>query len=203
MSAGLPTPDMVFVHGYLTINGQKISKSLGNVIDPMDQVATFGVDPVRYYLLRALSPYEDGDYSETRFREVYNADLANNLGNLARRIETIGSRAGHVPVESDIPEAPAGYHEAMNDIRFNEALASLWSIATLLNQRIEDVKPWELQKQNKTDELEIFLNEMIAGLRRIAHWLTPFMPATAEKLAAMFSEGKAIERGEPLFPRLD
>ena len=202
-SAGIPSPDVVFVHGYLTINGEKISKSLGNVIDPMEQVKQFGVDPVRYYLLRALSPFEDGDYSESRFREVYNADLANNLGNLARRVETIGAKAGHVPKREDTPEAPDGFHEAMEKFRFDMALGVLWSTATALNQRIEEVKPWELQKQEKTDELGEFLDEMISGLRRIAHWLTPFMPGTAERLAGIFRADVPIERGDPLFPRLD
>ena len=202
MSAGLEIPTDVFVHGYLTINGQKISKSLGNVIDPGSQIDQYGIDPVRYFLLRALSPTEDGDYSDERFREVFNADLANNLGNLARRVETIGAKADHVPQPVAEPEAPAGFHEAMADYKFNDALASLWSIATDLNVRIEEVKPWELQKQDKHDEVAAFLDEMIAGLRVIGHFLQPFMPQTAENLLNMFPEGTAMERGEPLFPRL-
>jgi methionyl-tRNA synthetase len=202
MSAGLAVPNNVFVHGYITINGQKISKSLGNVIDPVSQVELYGVDAVRYYLLRAISPYEDGDFSETRFREVYNADLANNLGNLARRIETLAVKAGYVaPAMDPTPTAPAGYHEAMKDFRFNEALATLWSLATAMNGRIEEVKPWELAKLGKDQELKSFLDEMVAGIRNIAHWLQPFLPGTAEKMAGVFKEGP-VERGEPLFPRL-
>ena len=202
LSAGLPVPTEVFVHGYLTINGQKISKSLGNVIDPIDQVNQFGIDPVRYYLLRAISPTEDGDYSESRFQEVYNADLANNLGNLARRVETIGAKAGHVVRDAPVGDAPEGYHEAMADYRFNDALATLWSLASHLNQRIEEVKPWELAKRGKTDDLAEFLDEMILGLRRIGYWLEPFLPGTAAKLSALFTPGETIERGDPLFPRL-
>lgn len=201
MSADLPLPDTVFVHGYLTINSQKISKSLGNVIDPLVQTARYGVDPVRYYLLRAVSPYEDGDFSEDRFREVYNADLANNLGNLARRIETLAEKAGYAPAPEDEFEAPAGYHEAMEEFRFNDALASLWSVADELNQRIEKVKPWEFQKQGKDKELRAFLDGVVAALRRIAYWIEPFVPGTAERLQDTFS-GKPIRRGGPLFPRL-
>lgn len=203
MAAGLPLPTEVFVHGYLTINGEKISKSLGNVVDPLVQVDRFGKDAVRYFLLRALSPFEDGDYSETRFREVFNADLANNLGNLARRVETIGAKAGHVPKEAGELLAPAGFHEAMEGYRFNEALGALWSVASDLNQRIEQVKPWVLQKEGQTDALAQFLDEMIEGLRVIAYWLSPFMPTTAKRLGDMFEAGRPIERGEPLFPRLD
>lgn len=203
LSAGLPLPTEVFVHGYLTINGQKISKSLGNVIDPISQVQRFGADPVRYYLLRAVSPTEDGDYGEARFIEIFNADLANNLGNLARRIETIGGKAGYTPQDAPVGDAPAGYHEAMADWKFNEALASLWRVCNDLNQRIEETKPWELQKAGKSAEVEAFLAEMIVELRRIGHWLTPFMPETAAKLIRMFTPGTPIERGDALFPRLD
>ena len=203
MSVGIPVPTEVFVHGYLTINGEKISKSLGNVIDPVKQVEQFGCDAVRYYLLRAVSPFEDGDYGEARFREVYNADLANNLGNLARRVETLSAKAGHIPKREDVADAPEGYHKAMDDYRFNTAIATLWSVASGLNLRIEEVKPWDLAKQDKTEELAIFLDEMISGLRCIAHWLTPFLPETAQKLADMFTPDTPIVRGDPLFPRLD
>jgi methionyl-tRNA synthetase len=201
MSAGLPTPETVFVHGYITINGQKISKSLGNVIDPVVQVEQYGTDAVRYYLLRAVSPYEDGDFSESRFREVFNADLANNLGNLARRIETLAVKAGYAAPPVETPAAPAGYIEAMDEFRFNDALASLWTLANGMNGRIEEVKPWELQKQGRTEELTAFLHEMVRGIRCLGHWLQPFMPGTAEKLEKTFKEGP-VERGEPLFPRL-
>lgn len=202
MSAGLPSPTEVFVHGYLTMNGQKISKSLGNVIDPLLQVEQFGVDPVRYYLLRAISPFEDGDYSESRFREVYNADLANNLGNLARRVETIGAKAKHVPKPMPAPDAPEGYHEAMRDFRFNDAIAVLWGLATELNQRIEQIKPWVLQKEGDTVAVAEFLDEMIDGLRVIGHWLEPFMPETAGRLGAMFEADRMIASTDALFPRL-
>jgi methionyl-tRNA synthetase len=203
MSAGLPLPTTVFIHGYLTMNGQKISKSLGNVIDPTTQVEQFGSDAVRYFLLRGISPTEDGDYSEARFRELYNADLANNLGNLARRIETIGAKAGHRPKAEPDRDAPAGYHDAMNDFRFQDAAATLMALATDLNQRIEAVKPWELQKQGKSEELGTFLDEMIDGLRVVGRWIEPYMPRTAGRLVAMFAPGTPIERGDPLFPRLE
>ena len=164
MSADIPVPTEVFVHGYLTINGQKISKSLGNVIDPVVQVEQYGCDAVRYYLLRAVSPFDDGDYGEDRFQEVFNADLANNLGNLARRVETIGAKAGHVPKDLPIEEAPDGFHAAMDDFRFNTAIATVWALASDMNQRIEEVKPWELAKREEHDALATFLDEMIAGL---------------------------------------
>ncbi|MBI4556859.1 MAG: methionine--tRNA ligase [Candidatus Hydrogenedentes bacterium] len=202
LSAGLPTPETVFVHGFITINGQKISKSLGNVIDPLVQVERFGVDPVRYYLLRAISPFEDGDFSEERFRDVYNADLANNLGNLARRIETIGEKAHYAPpVWTTVLDAPEGYHAAMAEYRLNDALATLWDIATELNGRIEVAKPWELQKAGKDAALREFLDLAVSDLRCIAHWLSPFLPDTGDTLKEAFGN-KELRRGDPLFPRL-
>ena len=202
MSAGIELPTEVFVHGYLTINGQKISKSLGNVVDPVLQVEKFGTDAIRYYLLRAVSPFEDGDYGDERFKEVYNADLASNLGNLARRVETIGAKAGHVPKPVDIQDAPEGYHAAMEEYRFHDALATLWRVASDLNTRIEEVKPWALAKEDKHDEVADFLDELIVGLRQIAHYLTPFLPQTAENLSTIFKADVPMEKGEALFPRL-
>ena len=162
----------------------------------------FGTDAIRYYLLRAVSPFEDGDYGEDRFKEVYNADLANNLGNLARRIETIGAKAGHVPKPVVITDAPEGYHEAMEGYRFHDALATLWRVASDLNIRIEEVKPWVLAKEDKHDEVAEFLDEMITGLRQIGHYLSPFLPQTAENLTKIFTADIPMERGEALFPRL-
>lgn len=202
MSSRLPTPDMVFIHGYLTIEGMKISKSLGNVIDPLVQAEKYGIDAVRYYLLRAVSPYADGDYSEDRMRDVYNADLANNLGNLSRRVETLSEKAGYAPAPLDgAPEAPEGFHEAMADYRFNDAVGAILGLSDALNQRIEEVKPWELQKAGNTADLEAFLGEMVDGIRRIGYWVTPFIPGAASQMAKTFAGGP-VKRGKPLFPRI-
>jgi methionyl-tRNA synthetase len=200
-SAGLPIPHEVFVHGYLTVNGQKISKSLGNVIDPLAQAAKHGVDSFRYYLLRGMSPFEDSDYSEERLIAFYNTDLANNFGNLVRRVETVAETAGYMISASEVPEAPSGFHDAMKDFRFHDALSALWSVMTVLNQRIDRAKPWEMQKQGKDQQLREFLDETVKELRSIAYWLEPFMPATAQTLCERF-RGNFLKRNAPLFPRL-
>jgi methionyl-tRNA synthetase len=203
LSAGLPIPHEVFVHGYLTVNGQKISKSLGNVLDPLAQAEKYGVDPFRYYLLRGMSPFEDSDYSEERLIALYNTDLANNFGNLVRRVETVAETAGYITNASEVPEAPSGFHDAMNDFRFHDALSTVWSIMTALNQRIDRAKPWEMQKQGKDRQLREFLDETVGELRSIAYWLEPFMPATAQTLRESFGAGKFLKRNAPLFPRLN
>ena len=202
LSAGLPIPHEVFVHGYLTVNGRKISKSLGNVVDPLAQAETYGVDPFRYYLLRAMSPFEDSDYSEERLVAAYNTDLANNFGNLVRRVETVAETAGYVTKPTESPEAPSGFHDAMKDFRFHDALSALWSVMTVLNQRIDRVKPWEMQKHGKNQQLREFLDETVTELRSIAYWLQPFMPGTAVRLQESVFGEKPLKRDAPLFPRL-
>ncbi len=202
LSAGLPIPHEVFVHGYLTVNGQKISKSLGNVVDPLAEAEKYGVDPFRYYLLRGMSPFEDSDYSENRLITLYNTDLANNFGNLVRRVETVAESAGYVIQAGEVPEAPSGFHAAMKDFRFHEALSTLWSVMTVLNQRIDREKPWEMQKQSKDQQLRQFLDETVRELRSIAYWLEPFMPATAARLRESLFGEKPLTRGVQLFPRL-
>jgi methionyl-tRNA synthetase len=203
LSVGLPIPHEVFVHGYLTVNGQKISKSLGNMVDPLAQAEKYGVDSFRYYLLRGMSPFEDSDYSEERLIALYNTDLANNFGNLVRRVETVAETAGYITNASEIPEAPSGFHEAMKELRFHDALIALWSVATVLNQQIDRAKPWEMHKQGKDQQLHEFLDETFRGLRSIAYWLEPFMPATAQALCESFGGGKFLKRNAPLFPRLN
>jgi methionyl-tRNA synthetase len=203
LSAGLPIPHEVFVHGYLTVNGQKISKSLGNVVDPLAQAEKYGVDSFRYYLLRGMSPFEDSDYSEGRLIALHNTDLANNFGNLVRRVETVAETAGYVIKPTEVPQAPSGFHEAMKDFRFHDALSALWSVATVLNQRIDRAKPWEMPKQGKDQQLRQFLDEAVRELRSIAYWLEPFMPATAKTLCKSFGGGKFLKRNAPLFPRLN
>jgi len=202
LSARLPIPHEVFVHGYLTVNGQKISKSLGNVVDPLAEAEKYGVDPFRYYLLRGMSPFEDSDYGEERLITLYNTDLANNFGNLVRRVETVAESAGYVIQAGEVPEAPSGFHAGMKDFRFHEALSALWSVANILNQRIDRAKPWEMQKQGEDQKLREFLDETVRQLRSITYWLEPFMPATAQTLSERFGGGKLLKRNAPLFPRL-
>jgi methionyl-tRNA synthetase len=216
LSAGLPLPHTVLVHGYLTVEGRKISKSLGNVIDPLDQVAKYGVDPFRYYLLRFISPFEDGDYAEARLQAAYHSDLANNLGNLLLRLEATGEQAGYVPGASpspdssnppgalsapETPEAPASFHDAMGGYRLNDALALLWTEFTSLNQAFEVHRPWELARQGRIEETREFLANVTARMRAAAFWLEPFLPGTARRILDRLQVGQPLRRGGAMFPR--
>ena len=197
-SAGLKLPEKLFVHGYLTVDGQKMSKSVGNVVDPLAVIKTFGTDAVRYYLLREIPSYNDGDYSERRFKEVYNADLANGIGNLVARVAKLA-----IPITLDAPQksfaqmAPADFQNAMDEFRFSDAIAIIWDKIKTTDQFVNDKEPWKLTGE----DLASVLTYAIAEIVEIATLLQPFLPETAEKILAQF-KGPTVVSQSPLFPRI-
>lgn len=203
LSAGLPTPKAVFVHGYFTVNGQKMSKTLGNVIDPNELITKYGTDALRYYFLREIPPFADGDFSETRFKELYNADLANGLGNLVARVAKLASTtegltvASPVSFETCITELNPDFKKHFDRYEFNEALMFIWNRVTELDKLINANKPWE---QNGEEKLKT-LNTCIANIQHIAILLQPFLPDTSGKILRQY-KGPAIKPETPLFPRL-
>ncbi|MHB9025267.1 MAG: methionine--tRNA ligase [Armatimonadota bacterium] len=202
LSAGLPAPDELIIHGFLTVNGEKISKSLGNAIDPLEPIAAYGADAVRYYLLREVSPWDDGDFSEERLHNAYHQDLANNLGNLVSRLTNLCQRGGFQRfVPAAIPEAPAGYHEALRDYAFDRALEALWNVLTGLNQQIEHAEPWKAIKAGKGSTVHPFFQKWLGELYGVAYWLAPFLPETSGKVREILC-ADPISAPEPLFPRL-
>ena len=204
-SAELPLPKELFVHGYLTVDGQKMSKTLGNVVDPLEMIAKYGTDTLRYFLLREIPSGSDGDFSERRLQEVYNADLANGLGNLVARVaklcetthyETMGSQnrvSGHV---IEVGE----YTQAIEAYRFHDAMAYIWNKITKLNQFIDQEKPWNLAK-HQDPRIKPILAHCVDQIQEIAGLLEPFMPETAEKIEEQ-CKGPEIKSGKPLFPRI-
>jgi methionyl-tRNA synthetase len=201
LSAGLPVPDEIVVHGFLTENGRKISKSHGFTIDPFDSVNDFGVDAVRYYLLRAISSFEDGDFSIDRLKALYNADLANGLGNLASRVTRLCEKAAYGRyAHQGVPPAPEGYHEAFEGYRFDHALAALGNVVTQINRDIEIAKPWECLNDD-IQKLIPKLTEWLDALHGIAHWIQPVLPGTAKRILEGLNADR-ISAFQPLFPRL-
>ena len=201
LSAELPLPDEILVHGFVTENGQKISKSRGNSIDPQIFVEEYGVDAVRYYLLRAISPFEDGDFSPERLRQVYNSDLANGLGNLVNRLITLFRKGNCSKIElAKTPPAPDSYHEHLKAYEFNKTLISLWEAIGRINRDIDQCRPWELLKAANTKELSVQLSGWFGELYALVYWLEPFLPSTSRKTANILSSGRNTE-GKPLFPR--
>lgn len=195
LSAGLALPKKLFVHDYITINGQKMSKTLGNIIDPLEVIKKYGADGLRYYLLAKISPFTDGDYSDSKMLDAYNADLANGLGNLVARVaklcEQNNIEAPNPPLEFD-PKVI----KHLEDYKFNEALNYLWGQISEADKKVNEEKPWELSGEKAKEVLE----DLVKRIGYIAFNLQPFLPETAKKILNQFSG--QIKSTAPLFPRL-
>lgn len=203
LSAGLPLPDELVVHGFLTENGRKIGKSLGNAVDPCRYIAGYGADAVRYYLLRAIPPFGDGDFSAARLAELYETDLANGVGNLLRRVTSLAQRASFGRFDAPrAPEAPPGFREAIERHEFDAALARLWEGITLVNQEIDRVKPWEALRRGDRASVCGSLAPWLAELHRIGHWLQPFLPGAGRLILDALARDP-IAAAEPPFPRIE
>lgn len=196
LSAGLPLPKHLFVHEYITVNGQKMSKTVGNVLDPIPLIEKYGADALRYYLLAKISPFSDGDFSEEKFKEAYNADLANGLGNLVARVAKLCERV--TLKSSPIPVLSEDYKKGIESFRFNEVLENIWNEIKILDQQINTREPWKITDEKKLTEI---LQTSVDGILNIANQLKPFLPKTAEKIEEQF-KGPNIKSGKPLFPRI-
>src|SRR3989344_3733108 len=195
-SAGIPLPKTEFVHGYITVEGQKISKTLGNVIDPFDLVKKFGQEAVRYYLLREIPAWGDGDFSIQRFKELYNGELANGLGNLVARVARLCADTKlNLPIKKNFKFKKSVSLELEN-FRFDRALIALWAEIAALDKKINEEKPWELQGRT----LKKIITPIAQEIREIAFNLSPFLPKTSQKILDQFT-GKVTAQ-DPLFPRI-
>jgi len=196
-SAGIPLPKAEFVHGYITVEGEKISKSLGNVIDPFELVKKYGTDPIRYYLLREIPAYGDGDFSIQRLKEVYNADLANGLGNLVARVAKLCEKSDF-KFSKRKTVLVKEYKKDFEEFQFDEILKIIWDRIRILDRRLDEKAPWKVEDKKK---LKTILQEAIDVIRQISYELQPFLPETAEKIEKQF-QGPKIKSEKPLFPRL-
>lgn len=194
-SAGYDLPKMVYVHSFFSIDGQKISKSLGNVIRPTDFVKNYTVDGARYYLIKHGPLIEDVDIRLEHVKEVYNADLANNLGNLVARVAKL-AEANNIEFPG-LARGPLTKLKTLEEFRFSDALTNIWDKITSANKFIDENKPWE----QKGEVLEDTLTHLVGEIREIGTLLASFLPETAEKIEKQFA-GPKIKTGKPLFPRL-
>lgn len=203
LSAQLPLPKKLFVHGYIHSSGKKMSKSLGNIVDPFEFVDRYGVDAVRYYLLRYIHPVQDSDFSQDQFEEAYTSDLSNALGNIVHRIGGLFQK-GRLQI---IPEKPAQIfdrtlEELIETFSFDQALRYLWEKITELDRYLSEKEPWRLLKEGREKELKKVMKYSVNGLFAIALSLEPFLPQTSQIIKQRLTQ-KTPQFTEPLFPRLE
>lgn len=196
LSAGLKLPKKIFVHEYFTVNGQKMSKTIGNVYDPVPLLEKMGPDPLRYYCLAKISPFSDGDFSEDKLLAAYTSDLANGIGNLVSRVSTMAEQTAlRVPPSAMEHDLKVG--AAIQLFQFDHALKIIWDKIKEADTTINEREVWNLEGEEK----EIVLTDLVGRLRQIGTDLQPFLPETAGEILAVFA-GPEIKKGPILFPRL-
>lgn len=210
LSAGLALPKSILIHGYITVEGKKMGKSIGNVIDPIELVKKYGAEAVRYYLLKEIPTTDDGDFSEARFKELYNANLANGLGNLISRVLTMAVKYSDskVPqIDSDPDSHPLRiskkiytWKNAYQDrdkflakYKLHEALNAIWKYIATADKYINDNQPWELAKKDKK-KLNHVLYGLLDGIHQLAWMVYPFLPETSRKIAQALQIKKLLEK---------
>ena len=209
LALGLPLPKTLLVHGHITSGGAKMSKSIGNVVDPIEILDNFGPEALRYFFLRHIPTQDDGDFSWGRFEASYNGELGNDLGNLVQRVAAMATRY-QAGVLGDLPPSRhdmGPYRAAIEALEFNRALDEVWVIVRSLNQYIDRVKPWEVAKRRESDiEAEAHLVEILAHaagtLLQVADLLLPFLPTTARSIKNIFASGVVPADVQPLFPKI-
>jgi methionyl-tRNA synthetase len=229
MAAGYEVPRQIFVHGYLVLDDRKISKSLGNVIDPLDLVDVYGIDPVRYYVARVARFGHDGNASVDDLGERYERELGNDLGNLVSRTTAMIARyrggrlatnAWDSPLRGDLDALGPDVARRLDEWDLSGALDRIWDTVRALNRHVEDTKPWQLAKdEERVAELDRTLFDLADGLRSVAIALASYLPESAPRILAALgqpgdlawervgygrsNETTGIEPAEPLFPRVE
>lgn len=229
LSAGIPLPKSLIVHGFVTGEGQKMSKSLGNVVDPIEYIDRYGVDALRYYLMREIPTLDDGDFSADRYVNIYNSELANGVGNLVNRVVMMTERY----LDNQIPNATekgefadklegflGEYSAAVEGFDIKKACEIMMTVVDFANKYVDEKKPWILAKEEaNAGELSACLYEMIEALKVVALMLVPIIPDTAQKICSQiginiedlsldykwgtFEIGAKVNKGDVLFARIE
>jgi methionyl-tRNA synthetase len=205
LGLGVQLPKKLYVHGYVTVDDKKMSKSLGNSVSPDAIIDKYGADTFRYYFLRHIPSYEDGDFSWDKLEAAYNNELANELGNAVQRTAAMIKKYQEGAI-GDIP-APSHdtneYRAALEHCRFDRALDEVWEQVRGLNQYIDAEKPWEIAKSDDKEHLKEVLAYQAGSLLEIAELLEPFLPSTAAKIKAVFERGLVRPIEGTLFPKFE
>lgn len=203
-ATGLSPSKQIVIHGFVTSGGQKMSKSLGNVVDPFVLVSEYGTEAVRWFLARHTHPFEDSDFTLARFRDVYNADLANGIGNLVSRIMKMAEEhlqpMNTARLDGKDYGYPRKYKGGLESYNIQDAATVITDAVSALDRRIHETEPFKLVKKNANTAQHI-IAELVAGLAHIAYLLLPIMPETAKTIGDLIKTNKSPAK--PLFPRKD
>ena len=199
MALGLELPKTLVSHGMVLSNGQKMSKSIGNVIDPIEVLEKHGMEAFRYFFLRHIDTFSDSDFTWDKFEDAYNNELANDLGNLVQRLSTMCYK-NNFELKNPGISLPEEYKKLMDEFRFKDAFDFAWEKVQAVNRQIDEDKPWSLAKNNETEKLQKVLGSEVVNLLNANEMLKPFLPETTKKISEIFSN-KIEPPKEPLFPK--
>lgn len=199
LGLGLPLPKNLLVHGFITVNGEKMSKSIGNVIAPEEILSKHGLDPFRYYFLRHAPTTDDADFTWEKYEASYN-ELANDLGNLVQRLATLCKKNQVTGAIIEPTDFDSEFKQHMDSYAFNVAFDYAWSKVQDLNRQIDAAKPWELAKTDPA-QAKAVLKDLICELVAVSEMLMIFIPTTAEKIQTIFTAEQILPPATPLFPR--
>jgi methionyl-tRNA synthetase len=200
LSAKIELPRRILVHGFITVAGQKMSKSLGNIVNPLEIIEKYGADPLRYFLLRESSPFEDLDFTFEKFKKRYNSDLAAGIGNLVARIigmskrlkvKKTKKRIENFELREEVEKTNQKWKTSLEEFKFNEALISIWDLISFCDKFIQEKKPWE-KKEKKV------VSDLLITLKEISKMLYPLLPETSERILKQIETQKM----RPLFPKI-
>jgi len=209
LGIGLPLPKKLLVHGFVDVGGSKMSKTVGNVVDPIQVIDEYCVDAFRYFFSRHIPTLDDGDFTWEKFENAYNTELANDLGNVVSRVSSMVTRyqSGVIGDVTHGEHDMSVYHGSMESLEFNKAIDDVWAMVRSLNQYIDNVKPWEIAKKiEKDNEAKTHLSEVltsaVGSLLQIGDLLIPFLPDTAHAIHNIFETGVIISSEGVLFPKI-
>lgn len=205
LSAKLPMLKQLFVHGHVTSSGKKMSKTIGNVVTTEEIVDKYGADAFRYYFLRHVPSYDDGDFTWERFDAVYHGELANELGNAVQRVASMitSYQKGTIGDLPKLAHDAEPFHAALRKCQFDKALEWVWELVRGLNVFIEQEKPWQIAKNEDHEHLKEVLAACVGDVLQIAELLQPFLPNTSQAIQEIFKDGHVHAYSGVLFPRIE